>query len=156
MLISLSFLDRIIVKKLSRSEHISSIENVSRNIGIIYKLRPWTSDNTVRFVYCTLILLFCSEVWGSTYKSRLNKLCVLQKKCMRIIGNASWVPSSHIFEPLFKRYKCFKRHDLIESKSVFSCTKLIRKFCLKKFLQLFPFVNEIHNNSKRQSEFLCE
>ena len=58
-------------------------------------------------------LLYCSDVWGRTYKTNLNPLFVKQKKCLRIIGRLS--RHDHT-TPLFLIFKILKLFDLFEYK----------------------------------------
>ena len=61
---------------------------VSKNIGIINKLRHYLSLKTLRDIYYSLIypyLAYGVLSWGNTYKSNLSKLCTAQNKCIRRI-----------------------------------------------------------------------
>ena len=48
-------------------------------------------------------------IWGSTYKSHLEKLLSLQNKAIRAVGGAEWNESS---SPLYYKFKVVKFHDI--------------------------------------------
>ena len=59
-----------------------------QNNGIILKARRVFDKRTLLSLYCPMIypyLTYCIQVWGSTYRSHLSKLVILQKKIDRII-----------------------------------------------------------------------
>ena len=65
-------------------------------------------------LYNALILPFlnyCVQVWGNTYPSNILRLVTLQKRIVRIIDHAHYREHTN---PLFKKYKILKIHDLIE------------------------------------------
>ena len=45
--------------------------------------------------------MYCVSVWGSTYKSNLSRIIILQKKAIRILSKVSF--DSHT-DPLFKEH----------------------------------------------------
>ena len=52
-------------------------------MGIMYKLRPFLPLKVMKNVYHSLIyshILYDIEVWGSAFKTELNKVLILQKK----------------------------------------------------------------------------
>ena len=78
---------------------------VSKNIGILYKLRHYGSIHVLRQLYYTLVhvypyLNYAVVVWGNTYPSNLNKLCTLQNKCIRCMFCADSRESSQVFYKL--------------------------------------------------------
>ena len=78
------FLGVFIDEKLTWKPHINYIQNkIAKNIGIVFRLSSFMPKHILRTLYCTLVLpyfSYCNIVWGSTYQSRLKKLCALQKK----------------------------------------------------------------------------
>ena len=79
---------------------------VSKNIGILYKLRHYVSMHVHKQLYFTLIypLNYVVVVWGNTYPSNLNKLCSLQNKCICCMSFADSGESSQVF---------YKRLDIL-------------------------------------------
>ena len=78
---------------LSWLTHISYVQNhVSRNVGIISRIRPFVNTKVPLllyfFSYLSLsisYLTYCNIIWASTYNTHLHQLNVLQKRIMRII-----------------------------------------------------------------------
>ena len=69
----------------------------------------------LRMFYHTLFfpyINYCSETWGNTYKTNLNKLVVLQKKALRNSVKQKDLNS------LFIELNILKLYDLIEFKTV--------------------------------------
>ena len=78
------FLGVIIDEQLTWKPHIAYIQNkIAKNIGIIFRLSTFMPKHVLRTLYCTLVLpyfSYCNIVWGSTYQSRLKKLCIFAEK----------------------------------------------------------------------------
>jgi hypothetical protein len=82
---SIKYLGVMIDSNLSWKSHIINytVKKVKRNIGNISKLRHNVSLFTLKNLYYALIYPFLTYeilVWGSTYKTTLQPLVVLQKK----------------------------------------------------------------------------
>ena len=73
---SIKYLGIYIDKHLTWKEHISIIgKKISKNIGIISKLRHYVDIDTTRVVYYSLIyayLQYGAITWGNTHTTRLN------------------------------------------------------------------------------------
>ena len=59
------------------------------------------------FVY--LYLMYCTHIWGSTYKTTLRRLVILQNKVMRIISD---VKPRNSAGPLYKALNIMKCEDI--------------------------------------------
>jgi exonuclease III len=107
------FLGVILDSSLTFKNHIDHVCNkVSRQIGILYKLRSYVPEKVMRDLYYSLVhpyLIYCNLVWGGTSSSHLNKLFLLQKKIIRIITGEGYL--SHT-DPLFRRTNILKLDDL--------------------------------------------
>ena len=103
----------IIDENLSFKYHVESISNtISRNIGILYKLKYFIPKSILRCIYCSIILPFLSYgilAWGNTHNIYLDKLLKLQKKAVRNITNSSFRSHS---TPLFKGLKLLRICDI--------------------------------------------
>ena len=84
--------------------HIFNVCNkLSKQIGILYKLRPYVPQATIQKLYYSLVypyLIYCNLVWGGTHELHLNPLRLLQKKIVRIYncrGRISIPHQSNIF-----------------------------------------------------------
>ena len=65
---------------------------VSKNIGIIRKLRYYVDLKTLTDIYYSLIYPYLSYgilAWGSTYKTNLARISTVQNKCVRTIFYAN-------------------------------------------------------------------
>ena len=98
------YLGVYIDQHLNWKDQITHVKNkVSRDIGILYKLRHYESIHVLKQLYYALIypyLNYAVVVWGNTYQSNLNKLCSLQNKCIRCMFFADSRESSQVFYKL--------------------------------------------------------
>ena len=74
--------------------HIDCIlKTISRNIGVMNKLKHYIPYRILHTLYCTLVLPYLSYgilIWGNTCKSYLDKLVILQKWAIRTISNSHY------------------------------------------------------------------
>ena len=107
------FLGVILDKNLSWKPHILNVSRkISKSIGIIYKASFCLPSTALVTLYYSLVypyLMYCVSVWGSTYKSNLKRIFLLQKKLIRIISKASF--DTHT-DPLFKDLQILKFHNI--------------------------------------------
>ena len=89
------FLGVIIDHKFSWKPHINHIRaKLAKNIGILGKTRQALNYSSLYTLYCTLItpyLNYCVEVWGNTYRTNLQPICIMQKKAIRIVNNVGYL-----------------------------------------------------------------
>ena len=87
-----NYLGVILDKRLNFQLHILCLEKrVSRSVGIFSKLRLLFLSSTLLLLYHALVhphLLYGLPIWGSTFKTYLNKPQILQNKAIRIITNS--------------------------------------------------------------------
>jgi len=132
------FLGIIIDEKLSWKIQINSVCNkISKNIGIIRKVKTLISRNILMTLYYSLIypyLTYCNIIWASTYTTSIKPLYLLQKRFVRIAGNVT-----------------FKAHTT----SLFNDLNVMTVFDINKF-QVAIFVHKIvHNSSFLPQQFRC-
>ena len=88
------FLGVTIDKNLSWKEHVDHIcKIISRNIGIINKVKYYFPTHILLNLYSTLILPHLNYgivAWGNCADCLLNRILLLQKKAMRIICHADF------------------------------------------------------------------
>ena len=81
---SVTYLGVTFDEHLSWSDHVVSLSNrISSKIGILKKLR-FLPVGILKLLYFSLIhsdLAYCTGIWGSTIKSHVNELEVLQRRC---------------------------------------------------------------------------
>lgn len=152
---SFRYLGVILDNKLSFQDHISSIEKkVARSVGIITKLRHYVPNTILLKLYFALLhphLLYGILVWGSTYKSYMQKLISLQNKAIRLITNnlafhQPIVPVS----ALYKHKEIFKLSDLY----LYEVASFMHNFSNSKlpnaFLNYFIKTDAVHTLRTRQ------
>lgn len=87
----IKFLGVVLDNKLGWKEHISYISNkISKCVGILYKTKKLLNHSCLITLYNSFLQPYISysiHVWGGTYNSYLQSLCVIQNKAIRIICN---------------------------------------------------------------------
>ena len=85
---AIKYLGVLVDSSLSWKHQISNLnKEISRSIGIMYKLRPFLTLNVMNNVYYSLVCshIYAIEVWGSAFKTELDKILILQKRAMRLM-----------------------------------------------------------------------
>ena len=148
----IKFLGVTVDNKLSWKLHIDNIcKTISRNIGIINKLKFYLPQSTLFMLYSSLILPYLNYgvlAWGNSHLTSLNRLLLLQKKSLRIICNTEF--RSHT-DPLFLQNKILKISDLY----LFNLGQFMYKYNNNElpniFHSMFPPNRSIHNYPTRRS-----
>ena len=86
------FLGVKINSKLDWKNQIENVINqVSKACGTIYSVRRHVPQKILRTIYMAIVqpyLIYCIPLWGSSLTSEMiNKLFILQKKCVRLVSN---------------------------------------------------------------------
>ena len=106
------FLGVTIDENLSWKNHIDGItKTISRNIGMINKLKFFIPERILRTLYCTLVLPYINYgilIWGKACKTYLEKIHKLQKWAVRIISNSHYRSHS---APLFQKHNILNVYD---------------------------------------------
>ena len=110
---SIRFLGVLIDDKLKFVEHIDNIlQKISKNIGILYRLRQFMPVHGLIMIYRSLVecyLNYCILIYGNTYQSHINRIEVAQRKCLRVISNLP--PYAHS-NPIFSNLHILKFNDI--------------------------------------------
>ena len=89
MVDSTKFLGLNIDNKLSWKEHIMYLSKLlSRNVGVINKLKFSFPSNILLNLYNTIVLPYLNYgllVWGNSTRNQMDRLLLLQKRIMRIV-----------------------------------------------------------------------
>ena len=89
------FLGIIIDENLTWQNHINGIsKTISRNIGVLNKVKYFMPQRILHTLYCTLVLSYVNYgilVWGSACKTYLEKIHKLKKWAIRAISNKSYI-----------------------------------------------------------------
>ena len=108
-------------------------QTISRNIGVINKLKCYLPSSTLLMLYSTLVLPYLNYgilVWGNTHQFLLEFFLLLQKKCLRIIFNLNW--RAHT-DDLFFENKLLKVNELY----LFQLGQFMFKYNNKKLPKIF-------------------
>ena len=148
----IKFLGITVDNKLSWKPHILNIcKTLSRNIGIINKLKNHFPSTTLFMLHSSLILPYLNYgilAWGNSNNSLLDKILILQKKSLRIICNT---PLRSHTDPLFQKHKILKIKDLY----LFQLGQFMYKYnnnsLPQTFNSMFQKNKSLHNNPTRRS-----
>ena len=146
------YLGLYIDKHLSWNYHIKQLSlKLSRANGILSKLRHYAPNETLLSVYYAIFyshLSYGCSLWSLTTNYNLDKINIIQKKCIRIINFEPF--NSHTIK-LFAKNKLLKFEDIITS----TLLKLILEFKTNtlptELMSLFQHANEIHNYGTRRA-----
>ena len=146
------FLGITIDNKLSWNYHIDNIcRTVSRNIGIISRLKQVLPLPVLRMLYSTLILPYLYYgilAWGNAAQIRIDKILLLQKKVMRLICNTSYRSHTNV---LFRENRILKINDLYRFQLGQFMYNIHKNSTPNVFKNMFLKNNTIHNYSTRQA-----
>ena len=110
---STSFLGVTIDDKLKFNLHINEItKKISKNIGILYKLKQYVPCDTLLSVYRSIIecyMNYCILIFGNAPYTHLSSLVIAQKKAIRIVANQPF--RSHT-NPIFLSLNMLKVYDI--------------------------------------------
>ena len=109
---STKFFGLLINENLRWNNHVQYISNtISRNIGILCKLKYYVPSNILFMLYNSLILpyiSYCNIIWANS-KSNVDTILLLQKKAMRLCTDSSYRDHTN---PLFSKLKTLKVDDI--------------------------------------------
>ena len=149
---SIKFLGLVIDEKLSWKAHIDNIcKIIARNIGVMSKLSHFLPHYIMLSLYSTLILPYLNYglvAWGNAATSQINRLCILQKKAIRIINNAEFRAHTN---NLFLKNKVLKIKDLYIFQLGQLMYKLINQQLPLPFNDMFVKNDSIHKHFTRQA-----
>ena len=98
-------------------------------------------------------VIHITPVWGNTYYSRIHNLVLLQKRVIRIIGNAGYRDHT---SSIFHKFKILKLKDLIKLQTCILMYKA-NNGSLPSHIQLnFVKNKEVHKyNTRQKNDFFC-
>jgi hypothetical protein len=149
------FLGVLIDECLTWKNHIDcTCKTISRNIGVMNKLKYYVPDRILHTLYCTLVLPYLNYgilLWGNTCKSYLDKLIKLQKWAIRTISNSHF--RSHT-RPLFSKYNILALNDMYNLELGVFMFKFNNNELPNVFTQYFKKRSDIHNYPTRHANDL--
>ena len=145
------FLGVIIDENLSWKNHIDGItKTISRNIGMINKLKFIIPERILHTLYCTLALPYINYhgilIWGKACKTYLEKIHKLQKWAVRIISNSHYRSHS---APLFQKHDILNVNDLYQLELGVFMYKYFNGLLPISFYAFFTKLSDIHNYDPR-------
>ena len=101
-----NFLGVHIDSHLNWGEHINHIKSkISKNVSILRRVKHLLINSALYSLYSTAVmpyLNYCCEIWGNTYKSRIQPQHIIKKHAIRICQKADYRSHSR---PLFYQLK---------------------------------------------------
>ena len=148
----IKYLGTYIDKHLTWKEHINLIcKKVSKNIGIISKLRHYVDRESCRMVYFSLVypyLQYGAMTWGSTYKTRINSLHILNNKAVRTITFSHF--QAHA-PPIYKSLGILQLKDIVFTQIATFMYDYYNSNLPSAFSNYFKNIAQVHRHNTRQS-----
>jgi len=147
------FLGVIIDEHLRFKHHINLVKSkVAKGIGILSRASKFFNSKTLTDIYHAFIhpyLIYCVEIWGSTYSTAWDPIHKLQKRAVRIITRSKFnTPSADLFK-LLKIVPFPKLHTFY----VYTFLYKVRNSIAPKIIcDEFQVNSDIHGHFTRQSK----
>ena len=149
------FLGVILDENLNWKQHINEVQNkVSKNIGVISRVKHKLGTKELYLLYCSLILPYLNYgaiLWGNNYKTRINKIHQLQKRCIRIVNKKDYDKPSM---PLFKEMRILQLPDLIYLNTANMMYKVCNELAPGRISSMFRLSSSVHQYKTRQHSTL--
>ena len=150
--LSTKFLGVTIDANLNWHEHILNItKSISKNTGILYKLKKLLSTKSLFMLYNALILPYlnyCNIVWGNCSITKINQLFLLQKKAIRICSQSNYLDHTN---PIFKKQKSLKVEDIHTFQTAIFMYKYTTNILPISFQSFFTYNANVHSYPTRRS-----
>ena len=145
---NVSYLGIVLDESLSWDAHIKKLcKKLAQTNGILSKLCHHVPQKTCISVYFSFFysfFLYGSLAWQFTSKTNLNRVFILQKKCLCIITFSFYKDHSN---PLFKDLKLLKLCNILESEIMKFFYKFSRNELPKSVCSIFNVVHEVHTRN---------
>ena len=109
------FLGVIVDEEISWNKQIDYVtRKMSKYIGVLYKARHCLSLDILLNLYYNLIypyISYCTLIWESNYKSKLDPIYILQKRALRAITSSEWRSAS---KPIFKKLEVLNIFEIVD------------------------------------------
>ena len=149
---TVKYLEVTIDDSLNFDAHIRLLENkLARSFGMLFKTKQYLNTSTLVQLYYSTFHAYLSYgliIWGSTFKSYLNKLASLQNKAVKIICNRRWVDHVSVF---YKNLRILKLTDLFRLELATFMYKAKKKTIPRAFQSFFKKVTEVYERTTRAS-----
>lgn len=115
------FLGIILDKNCNWKAHINNLcSKLNKFVHVLYQLSKTSAQDTAisaYYGYVSSILSYGLILWGNS--TEVNRVFIVQKKCIRAIGG---IPSWESCKPLFKKFKVLT----LPCMYIFECAKFVR------------------------------
>lgn len=152
---STKFLGVTIDELLNWNEHIHNITiSISRNIGLLFKIKRLVPSKTLVMLYNSLILpyiTYCNIVWATSSKTKINSIYLLQKKAVRICTDSQYLAHSR---PLFHQLKTLTLFDINSLHSLLFIYKYLNNMLPHSFQNFYTLNNAVHSYPTRSSSYI--
>ena len=142
---NLNYLGIVLDEFLCWDAHVNNLcKKLVQTNGILSKLCHSVPQKTCFSVYFSLLYLFTlygSLSWQFTSETNLNRVFILQKKCLCIIT------FSFHKDHINKNLKLLKLHDVLKSEVIKCFYKFSRNELLKLVCSQFNLVHEVHTRN---------
>ena len=132
---------------LSWKYHIHELsKKLSRANGILSKLRYNAPFDICLQVYYSIFyshLIYGCNIWGLATEENIDKIEVLQKKCIRILTFSPF--NSHTGD-LFKKLKILKVRDVIKMHQLKVAFDFLNNRLPSDLMSLFELASDVHPN----------
>lgn len=147
----IKFLGVYIDCKLTWSQHVNVVHTkIAKNLSVMRRVKWLLNETALYTLYCSFVLPYmdyCCEIWGNTYKNRIQPLYILQKRAIRICCQLEYRAHS---KPAFFKCNALTIFDLIDLKSMVIMYKIYNRLMPNNFLSRFKVVNTTHAHNTRQ------
>ena len=147
------FLGVLIDENLTWKHHIDALsKTISRNIGVLNKLKHFVPDKILHTLYCTLVMPYINYgilIWGNAANVYLDKIFKLQKWALRTISNSHYRAHS---SPLFANFKILNVFDSFKLELSMFMYKHFNSKLPETFNKYFIKHTEIHNYHTRNAQ----
>ena len=113
------FLGVVIDQSLNWNNHINLVRSkLAKVASVLYKVSHVIDRSSLHTLYCSLFLpylMYCCEIWGNNYKTKLQCIVSLQKRVMRTVYGVSRLEHTNY---LFYDSHSLKFPDIVELKTV--------------------------------------
>ena len=139
-------------KHLNWDNHIDFlIDKLNSRICLLKRAKTYLNHRLRNLLYNALIrplFEYCCTVWGSTKNENLLRLLRVQKRCARLILDASFSDNS---VELFTKLGWLPIDDVIRIRKLCLMHKIVNGYCLQYFKDYISYGNDKHRYNTRAS-----
>ena len=114
------------------------------------QLRHFVPMSTLTQIYYALFfshLNYSCQIWGQTYNQNVERMFILQKRCLRLMTFSNFdAPSSEIFSDL----NLLKVPDLIKLRNVILVHQILNSECPPRITSIFALNYYQHGHNTRE------